>query len=84
MPKDLSKEDIQSLTEFGQRLKHIRKEKGMTQDELEYKAGVHDNMVGRLERAERTANYLQILKISTALEIDPSQLFKDSPEKNSE
>ncbi len=81
MPKNLSKEDAQLLKEFGFRLKRIRKEKGLTQDELEHKAGVHDNMVGRLERGERVANYLQILKISAALEIKPLKLFKDSTDK---
>lgn len=77
MPKKLSKEENQLLLEFGKRLRRLRKECGLTQDDLEHKAKVHDNMVGRLERGERIPNYLQLIKLSKALGIDVAILFHD-------
>lgn len=82
MPRKRSKEDSRLLSEFGRRLRRIRKEKGFTQDELEHKAGINDNAVGRIERGERTVNYLQIMKISSALGINPALLFRDSQENS--
>ncbi|PRX54398.1 helix-turn-helix domain-containing protein [Flagellimonas meridianipacifica] len=82
MPKNLSKEDVKLLTDFGRRLRRLRKECDLTQDELEHKAKVHDNMIGRLERGERIPNFLQLIKISNALEIEISEFFSDPPEES--
>ncbi len=79
MPKD---EKI--LREFGERLRRIRKEKELSQDELEDLAGVHGNMVSRIERGKRAANIIQIYKISEALKIDIVELFQDPPEETKE
>jgi len=82
MPKNLSKEDVKLLNDFGQRLRRLRKERGFTQDELEHKAKVHDNMIGRLERGERIANFLQLTKISNALEVEIAKFFYDPPDES--
>lgn len=75
MLKDLTKEEEQYLLKFGARIRRLRKEKGMTQADLVFEAKVHGNMIGRIERGERAANLLQLLKIAKALEIGIEELF---------
>jgi len=76
MPKDLTKEEEQFLMKFGEQIRRLRKEKGMTQADLVFEAKVHGNMIGRIERGERAANLLQLHKIAKALEIRVEELFE--------
>jgi transcriptional regulator with XRE-family HTH domain len=76
MQKDLTKEEEQFLMKFGAQIRHLRKEKGMTQADLVYEAKVHGNMIGRIERGERAANLLQLQKIAKALEVGIEELFE--------
>lgn len=75
MLKDLSKEEEQFLMKFGAQIRHLRKERGMTQADLVHEAGVHGNMIGRIERGERAANLMQLHKIAKALDMDICKLF---------
>lgn len=75
MQKDLTKEEEQYLLKFGEQIRRLRKEKGMTQADLVYEAKVHGNLIGRIERGERAANLLQLHKISKALQVKVEQLF---------
>ncbi len=76
MQKDLTKEEEQYLLKFGEQIRRLRKEKGMTQADLVFEAKVHGNLIGRIERGERAANLLQLQKIAKALEIRLEELFK--------
>ncbi len=75
MLKDLTKEEEHFLTKFGEQIRRLRKEKGMTQADLVFEAKVHGNMIGRIERGERAANILQLHKIAKALEISVEELL---------
>ncbi|MEC7770401.1 MAG: helix-turn-helix transcriptional regulator [Bacteroidota bacterium] len=75
MLEDLTKEEEQFLTKFGEQIRRLRKEKGMTQADLVFEAKVHGNMIGRIERGERAANLLQLHKIAKALEVSVEELF---------
>ncbi|MEW2921264.1 helix-turn-helix domain-containing protein [Flagellimonas marina] len=75
MQKDLTKEEEQYLLKFGEQIRRLRKEKGMTQADLVFEAKVHGNMIGRIERGERAANLLQLHKIAKALEVNLEELF---------
>lgn len=75
MLKDLTKEEEQFLKKFGEHVRSLRNEKGMTQADLVFEAKVHGNMIGRIERGERAANLLQLHKIAKALEISIEELF---------
>ena len=75
MPKELTKAEKQILVEFGEKVRSLRREKGMTQADLVHEAGVHGNMIGRIERGERAANVLQLFKIAAALEIGIEDFF---------
>ncbi len=71
--------------QFGKRLNQIRKEKGISQEELAFKAGVHRTYIGHVERADRSVSLIKIFEIAEALKIDPSELFNyknlDEPKK---
>ena len=71
----LTKAEKKTLKKFGEKVRSIRKDKGMTQADLVHEAGVHGNMIGRIERGERAANILQLFKIAYALEISVEEFF---------
>lgn len=78
MPNKLSKfskEEANYLRKLGERIRHIRKEKGITQVIFGEKAKVNHNLIGRIERGERVANIIQLLKICEVLEIDLLELL---------
>jgi len=71
-----SKEEI--LIKFGERVRKIRKEKGLSQEQLAFKADLHRTYIGMIERAEKNITLINIQKIAKALEISEHQLLKFS------
>ena len=61
---------------FGDRVREIRKEKGLSQEELAYKAGLHRTYIGMIERAEKNITLVNIEKIANALEVEIANLIK--------
>lgn len=61
---------------FGLRIRNVRKKQGLSQEDLAEKAGLHPTYVGGVERGERNPSLESILKIASALEVSPSQLFR--------
>lgn len=68
------KKDIVLL--FGQRLREIRKEQGLSQEQLAFKAGLHRTYVGGIERGERNVALRNIQRLADALEVDVRVLFE--------
>ena len=64
------------LIKFGQRVRQLRKEKNLSQEELSFKAGVHRTYIGMIERAEKNITLINIEKIANALEISIDNLLK--------
>ena len=64
------------LTLFGARLKCLRQEKDLTQEQFALKCGLHKNYIGMVERGERNPSLLNIAKIAKSLEIPISDLLK--------
>jgi len=62
---------------FGSTLRRLRLERGMTQETLADKAGIHTTYVGGIERGERNVGLENILKIASALNLSPTRLFED-------
>jgi transcriptional regulator with XRE-family HTH domain len=58
-----------------QRIRSLRKQKGLTQEQLAEKANLHYSYLSSVERGERNASLESIEKIINALEINPMQLF---------
>jgi transcriptional regulator with XRE-family HTH domain len=63
------------LIEFGERVREIRKEKGLSQEELAHKADLHRTYIGMIERAEKNITLVNIEKIANALDVSLNSLF---------
>lgn len=61
---------------FGERIKKLRSEKGMSQEDLAFKVGVDRSYMGFVERGERIPTLEKIDKIAVALKMPLSQLFE--------
>jgi transcriptional regulator with XRE-family HTH domain len=60
--------------EFGTRIRAIRKDLAMSQEELGEVAGLHRTYIGHLERGEVNPSLINILRVAKALKVDPSNL----------
>lgn len=63
------------LIKFGKKVRTLRKEKGFSQEELAFRAGLHRTYIGMIERAERNITLANIEKIAKSLEISIDELF---------
>jgi len=63
------------LEVFGQSVRKIRIEQGLSQEELADKAGLHRTYIGMIERAEKNITLCNIEKVAKALSCDIKQLF---------
>lgn len=68
-----SKQNI--LIKFGERVREIRKNKGLSQEELAHKADLHRTYIGMIERAEKNITLINIEKIANALEVEIATLI---------
>jgi transcriptional regulator with XRE-family HTH domain len=64
------------LISFGEKVREIRKEKGLSQEELAHKANLHRTYIGMIERAEKNITLVNIEKIANALEVDINELIQ--------
>ena len=63
------------LKELGKNVRGIRKEKGITMENLSYAAEIEFRLLGRIERGEGNTTVISLLKIAEALDVDLMQLF---------
>jgi transcriptional regulator with XRE-family HTH domain len=71
-----SKESI--LIQFGKKVRMIRKEKELSQEELSFKADLHRTYIGMIERGEKNITLFNINKIANALNVKPSELIDEN------
>lgn len=67
--------DITLLKEFGLKVQQRRKELGISQEELAYRAGFHRTYIGMIERAERNITLSNIKRLADALGVELKELF---------
>jgi transcriptional regulator with XRE-family HTH domain len=60
---------------FGQRLRTLRAERGVSQDQLADKTGIHPTAIGRLERGLREPRLKTILRLANGLNAQPGRLL---------
>jgi transcriptional regulator with XRE-family HTH domain len=58
-------------------IRQLRKDLGISQEELAHRAKVHRTFVGAIERSEQNISIDNIEKIAKALEVKPHQLLMD-------
>lgn len=63
------------LIKFGKTIRKLRKEKGISQEELAHRADLHRTYIGMIERAEKNITLLNIEKLAKALDVNITDLF---------
>lgn len=63
------------LIKFGERVRQIRKENNLSQEELSFRANLHRTYIGMIERAEKNITLVNIEKIAKALNVELKELF---------
>lgn len=60
---------------FGERIRVLRQNRGLSQERLAEMAGVHRTYLSSLERGERNVSLDNIYAIARALGVAPAELF---------
>lgn len=69
------KMDKSILKFFGKKIRTIRLEQKLSQEELAYKAELHRTYIGMIERGEKNISLLNIEKVAKALGVKIQELF---------
>ena len=64
-------------TRFGERLRYLRLNNGLSQEELADRCGLDRTYIGGIERGERNPSLVNIDRIATALHIPMAVLFEE-------
>lgn len=67
--------DKQILKKFGEKVRELRTNKGMTQEQLADAAEIERSYMGTIERGERNPTLLKVYKIAKALKVSAGQLL---------
>ena len=62
-------------------LRILRKQKGLSQEELAHQAGINRNYVGQIEREEKSPTVDTLEKLASTLEIEPMEFFVQPPKR---
>lgn len=60
---------------FGQRVRYLRKEKGLTQEQLSFEIDADNSYIANIENAHRDIPLSRVHKIAKALGISLKELF---------
>lgn len=72
---EIKQEDF--LNKLSKRLVKLRKDKGFTQDKLAREAGLDRAALANIETGRRRPTVITLYKISRALKLSMSDIFKD-------
>lgn len=61
---------------FGEKIRSIRKKKGLSQEELSFRASLHRTYISDIERGSRNVSLENIEKIAKALGISTKDLLE--------
>ncbi|MBD8135091.1 helix-turn-helix transcriptional regulator [Bacillus sp. CFBP 13597] len=60
---------------FGNKIRAVRKAKGLTQEELSERCGLQNTYIGGIERGERNISLQSVEKLAEGLSVAPFELF---------
>lgn len=72
----ISKQQKKALKDLANRIREVRLQKGLTQEELAHSIGKDKQAIQRLERGETSPGYLSLLEVCEGLEISISDLLR--------
>ncbi len=61
---------------FGKRVRELRLERGMTQEQLSFEIGADNSYIANIENAHRDIPLSRIRMIAKALNVEPYELLK--------
>lgn len=61
----------------GQKIRQIREEKRLSQDELAFCSGIHRTYIGQVERAEKNVTLITLKKICNGLNLNLVTFLQD-------
>jgi len=64
------------LVRFGNKIREIRKVKGISQERLAELSEIDRSYMGRIERGEMNVSLTKVYQISEALEVPPASLLE--------
>lgn len=74
---------MSKITEsVGDKIRSLRKERGLSQESLALKAGLNTSYMGQIERAEKSATIDSLEKIANALDVPIEELFSFEREES--
>ena len=68
--------DAAYLAQFGRRVRLARSAKGLSQEQLAARAGLHRTYVSSVERGERNVSLINIRRLARALEMNMAELLQ--------
>jgi transcriptional regulator with XRE-family HTH domain len=63
------------LVQLGKRIRALREERKISQEELADRADIHRNYMSQIEGGKRNVSFYYVVKIARALQVSPSRLI---------
>ncbi|MBS1511548.1 MAG: helix-turn-helix transcriptional regulator [Bacteroidetes bacterium] len=64
------------IKKFGVRVKEIRQQKGLSQEQLAWETGLEFSQINRIENGKINTSISNLFIIAEALKVEPSELLK--------
>lgn len=65
----------EAARQFGSNLRYCRRQSGVSQEALGFRASLHRTEIGLLERGERTPRIDTLVKLARSLDVPPEELL---------
>ncbi len=72
----IQEQDISTLQHLGSNIRRLRKQQGLTQEQLSELSGLHRTYIGGVERGERNISFLALVCIARALHAPVAKLVE--------
>lgn len=74
--------DYNILKVFGEKVRLLRVNQSLSQEELAFRAGLHRTYIGMIERAEKNITLINIEKLAKALNVSIAELMSNGKKEN--
>lgn len=67
---------LELIQKLGERIRFLRREKNISQEQLGELSNLHTNYIGAIERGEKNITLESLVKVSKGLEVSLDELFR--------